>query len=171
MLHVVALLCLWCIFLSVRWLPKCKACQPTIWQFLTSWHGFTLALSPATCSWGNSTCQFHTILDVMGSMDTCLAGDLFVHHSCSRSQMHQISLSCTEQNAHTQSLWHTPGPLEISKSAICVVSSNFGGVWVWFCAGSEDSKTPDPNMSLLSSNRNQIFSMSFSFKCAHALRD
>lgn len=32
MLHVVPLLCLWCIFLSVRWLPQCKACQPTTWQ-------------------------------------------------------------------------------------------------------------------------------------------
>lgn len=105
-----------------------KPASPPPGKFLASWHGFTLALSPATCSWGNSTCQFHSISDVMGSV--CLAGDLFVHHNCNRSQMQPISLSCTKQNAHTRSLQHTLAPLKISKSAICVVSSNF-----WRCLG------------------------------------
>lgn len=114
-----------------------KPASPPPGEFLTSWHGFTLALSPVTCLWGNPTCQFHTVWDVMGSKDPCLAGDLFVHHNCNRSQMHQISLSCTEQNAHALSLQHIPGPLEISTSAIGVVSSNFWRCldlvlyWVW----------------------------------------
>lgn len=78
--------------------------KPATWQVSNGLTWFYSCL--VACWWGNSTCPLHTMWDVMDTMDVCLVGDLFVHHSCNASQMYQVYLMHREKCTYAVSPIH-----------------------------------------------------------------